>query len=324
VSIEDLIMKTVETLYDKGFEVSRPYVNEKSSINIVARSGNKLLLVKALSNVDELKTCCTVEIKKASYALRASPIIVGERETNEEIDKEAVYEKHGIYIVHPDALREYLEGRRQYVYYKGGRFYVRIDGEKLRKIRERIGLSLGGLASLLGVSRKAVYEYERNEMDATVDVAAKLYEILREFVGEEEALEAFKPVDILSTVMEPEVKDYDEALRGGTKRYKLQEEVALKLLELGFSVFKFKDAPFNLIAKKNDDKKKTILILTVETLSGKSKEEAEILREVAEVAKVGGLVVTRKALHEEEGVISSKKLENIVSPDELIEVTSLS
>ena len=54
------------------------------------------------------------------------------------------------------------------------------------------------------------------------------------------------------------------------------------------------------------------------------REEVEILKDVAGVAKVGGLVVTRKGAYEnEEGVITSKKLEDIESPDELIEVTSL-
>ena len=325
MAVQELIVKTAETLHDKGFEVSKPYINEKSSINIVARSGEKLVLVKVLRDVGELKTCCALDMKKASYALKASPLIIGERDESKEIETEAVYEKHGIYVVHPDALKDYLNGRKQYVYYKGGRFYVKIDGRKLKEIREKIGLSLGGLANLLGVSRKAIYEYERDEMDATLDVADKLYEVLRRFVGEEEALQAFKPVDLLeNAIIRQGIRDYEGDALTGAKKLRLQDEVALKLLKLGFSVFKLKDAPFNLIAKKDNDKKRVILILTIETLKGRLREEVEILKDVAEVAKVGGLVVTRKGAYEnEEGVITSKKLENIESPDELIEVTSL-
>jgi hypothetical protein len=43
---------------------------------------------------------------------------------------------------------------------------------------------------------------------------------------------------------------------------------------------------------------------------------------VAEVAKVRGLVVTRK-VSREDGVISAKKLNGMSSPEELIEVASL-
>ncbi|MCS7140001.1 MAG: helix-turn-helix domain-containing protein [Candidatus Nezhaarchaeota archaeon] len=320
-SIQSLLTKTVNTLHEKGFEVSKPYINERSSINIVARSNEKLLIVKALSNVNELKSYCITEIKKAGYALRGSPLVVSDKEIDEEIDKEVIYEKQGIYALHVDALRKYLEGKRWYVYCKGGRFYVKIDGERLRRLREKIGLSLGGLANLLGISRKAVYEYERDEMDATIDVAIKLYEILREFVNEDEALQAFKPIDIPIMMTSPDIRNHDERFKA--RRYRLQEEVASKLLKLGFSVLRFRGAPFNLIAK-GDNGKKTILILAIETLDERTREEAEVLRDVAEVAKVKGLIVTRKVSHENEGVISSRKLESISNPDELIEITSSS
>ena len=318
VPLESVIAKTVRSLYEGGFEISKPYTNERSSINIVARSGDKLILIKALTDTKELRSYCITEIKKASYALRGSPLIISERDGPHEIDKEAAYEKQGLYIVHPEALRDYIKGERHYVYYKGGRFYVKIDGRKLRELRERIGLSLGGLASLLGVSRKAVYEYEKGEMDATVDVASRLYEVLSRYVNEEEALQAFKPIDILDKTVftEDEVGWRDE----GGSRSRLQEEVALKLSKLGFSILKFKEAPFNIIAKRNGDRK-TLLILTLEALSDKFKEELEVLRGVAEVAKVKRLVVTRKASRED-GVISAKELDDMSSPEELIEVAS--
>jgi len=317
VPLESVIAKIVELLYEKGLEMSRPYINERSSINIVARSGDKLLLIKALNHASELRSSCAAEIKKASYALRGSPLVVSERDGSHEIDKEAVYEKQGLYIVHPEALRDYFEGRRQYVYHKGGRFYVKINGKKLREIRESIGLSLGGLASLLGVTRKAVYEYEKEEMDATIDVASKLYEILNRYVGEE-ALQAFKPIDILDKTLSIEDKG---SRRSEGSKSRLQEEVALKLSRLGFSIFQFKEAPFNIIAKRNGERGRTLLILTLEAFSNKFREELEVLREVAEVARVKKLVVTRRASLEE-GVISARELDDMSSPEELIEVAS--
>ncbi|MEM0232641.1 MAG: helix-turn-helix domain-containing protein [Candidatus Nezhaarchaeales archaeon] len=319
--IERVLAKTIEALHESGFETSKPYANERSSINIVARSGDSLVLIKALNDVNELKGCCTLEIKRAGYALRATPLIVGEKEGAHDIDREVVYEKQGVYIVHPDALREHFEGKKHYVYYKGGRLYVRIDGKKLREKREKIGLSLGDLANLVGVSRKAIYEYEKDEIDATIDVASKLYEVLSMYVGEEEALKVFKPVDILSDVMVAEVKESERRpIISRSRRWRLQEEVASKLLRLGFSIFRFKDAPFNLIAKKNGERGKVILILTIETLSNRFREEIEVLRDVAEVAKVGGLIVTRKVLHEE-GIISAQDLEGITNPDELVKTS---
>ncbi|RLF12847.1 MAG: hypothetical protein DRJ68_00090 [Thermoprotei archaeon] len=322
--LEKLLAEAIEALWEKGFEVSRPYMNERSSINVVARGGEKLILVRVLDDLCELKSTYALEMRKAGYALQASPLVVSEKEDAEEMEREAVYEKFGVYAVHPEALKSYLEGKPQYVYYKGGRFYVKIDGRKLRMIRERAGLSLGRLASLLKVSRKAVYEYERNGMDATIDIAMRLYEVLRNIVGEEEAMEPFKPIDIMPREYSGENLVSEDRAETWSKRYRFQEEVALKLTRLGFSVFKFKEAPFNLIAKKKDGNgRSTLLILTIEALTKRAKEEVEILKEVAEVAKVGGLIITRRAIREEsDGIISTKKLEHIDSPEELIEVTT--
>lgn len=318
VPLESVIAKTMKSLYEGGFEISRPYTNERSSINIVARSRDKLVLIKALDDANELRSCYVAEIKKASYALRGSPLVISERDGSHEIDKEVAYEKQGLYVIHPEALKDYSEGRRQYVYYRCGKFYVKIDGKKLRELREQIGLSLGGLASLLGVTRKAVYEYEKGGMNATVNVASRLYDVLSRYVGEEEALQAFKPIDILDKTLFIEDK---ESWRSEGGRSRLQEEVALKLSRLGFSIFKFKGAPFNIIAKRDGEGGRTLLILTLETLSDKFKEELEVLRGVAEVAKVKRLVVTRKASRED-GVISTKELDGLSSPEELIEVAS--
>ncbi|KAF5412258.1 MAG: helix-turn-helix domain-containing protein [Euryarchaeota archaeon] len=63
------------------------------------------------------------------------------------------------------------------LYTKGG-MCISIDGERLRSIRIGRKISLGELATKLGISRRTISKYEGGNMGASIDMALRLEEIL--------------------------------------------------------------------------------------------------------------------------------------------------
>ncbi len=113
---------------------------------------------------------------------------------------------------------------------------MRLDAGRLREERERRGLSLGGLAGLIGVSRRSIYEYERSGMDIVLDKALRILDVLGEDV--------FQPIDVFR-VEEPrsEVENVDEE---GEKR------LAKELLGAGGVVVHAKRTVVDLAARLGD------------------------------------------------------------------------
>jgi putative transcriptional regulator len=69
-----------------------------------------------------------------------------------------------------------------------GGCYVEIDGEVVTKRRQEMGLSVGKLAQIVGVSRRTLYGYERRMGKASVQTAYNLIWAL--------GIPAAKPVDL--------------------------------------------------------------------------------------------------------------------------------
>ena len=71
-------------------------------------------------------------------------------------------------------LHDYLvEGVPSLIYAAPGGLYVNIDGDTLKTLRTQRNVSLGTLANVAGVSRKAIRMYEAG-MGAKVEIAVKL------------------------------------------------------------------------------------------------------------------------------------------------------
>jgi putative transcriptional regulator len=136
-----------------------------------------------------------------------------------------------------------LEGVPPFVYAAPGGLYVRLDGELLRRIREDRNISLGMLAEIAGVSRKAIQMYESG-MGAMVEIAAKLEEYLNEPI--------VVPLNPFSYTLEvaKTLRTFDE-FKG------LNRDVFEMLKEIGYSVTPTIRCPFDALASEQD-----VLLLT--------------------------------------------------------------
>ncbi|MGB9785123.1 MAG: helix-turn-helix domain-containing protein [Fervidicoccaceae archaeon] len=226
----------------KYVKIEKPEKAEKRSIDIIAWSrGNnrkrihlKITIDSQLINRDELR-----DLKGMSKASGSKPLIISEFERRIDLHDEVIYMKDDVPVINPITLSRLLNNSKElYVISKKGEFIVRISGRKMREKREELGYSLGEIAERLGVSRKAIYEYERNSFGVRIDYAEGLLELFGEDIVD--------PFDIFSheTNIEP-----SQVLSAENKT---EKEIYETLREIGADIFSMKKTFFDLAARVGD------------------------------------------------------------------------
>ncbi|MCD6370964.1 MAG: transcriptional regulator [Thermoplasmata archaeon] len=239
---KERMLKEIRAILRKsGFEIGEP-IFKSISFDIIAKRDELVLILKSLINIDALRNEVARELKILGKELNASPLIIGEKSALGPILDGVIYSRHGIPIVSLGTFRDFiLENINPLVYASPGGLYVKLNGELLRKMREERGISLGHLARIAGVSRKAIQLYEEG-MSAVVDIALKL----EEYLGEE----LIQPLDILSFEKLDEERYPLEMIRGRSQEL---EEIYRKLMSIGYEVYLTLKCPFEALSKDESD-----------------------------------------------------------------------
>lgn len=183
-----LVEEVVQILEEVRARYSRvPESRRRYSFNIVAAGvRGKRLVLTVTSNTESVSRNAAQDLVVLSYTTNSVPLIVSSRSKGRELEDGVVYRRFGIYTINVETLRTVLvKGENPRYYSEKGGIYVRIRGRVLRELRERYNLSLGEVARKLGLSRKAVYEYERDNIEASPQIARKLVQLFGEEVLED-------------------------------------------------------------------------------------------------------------------------------------------
>ncbi len=177
MSQDRLLQMVVSVLLMAGFRVSERFSMRPRSFDLITSNQEILLVIKVVSHIDSVSEETARDLDHIARYLKGSPLIIGERARDAELERGAVYVRYGIYAVSVATLYDALvEQIPPLVYASPGGLYVNINGEVLREERERRNLSLGDLGTLLGVSRRTISKYESG-MGTTLDIALKIEEI---------------------------------------------------------------------------------------------------------------------------------------------------
>ncbi|MDI9644094.1 MAG: helix-turn-helix domain-containing protein [Candidatus Verstraetearchaeota archaeon] len=229
-----LVGNILRVLEEAGF-VASEVDSSDYCLQIVAKKGNLKLLIKSSENIDSERRCSTEDLKSLACAFNAYPFIIGVRMQRGVLEEDALYERFGVSVMHPKTFRDaVLERRFPTAYSKRGGLYFKIDGKALKSCREKKRMSLGQLASLIGVSRKAIYEYEREQMGATLQTVERLQKILGDSV--------ISSIDIFDWHMEEEAPE-----RNPTGI--IAKQLHAKLKKIGCKAMGFSYAPIDIHAK---------------------------------------------------------------------------
>ncbi len=304
-----LIKGVRETLAKAGFYVSDPCNTQGISFDVMARRDDLLLIIKALVNVDAYTKQHAHEIKILAKILKGTPILVGERCGQGALETGVLYQRHGISMLTAKTLDEYfIEGVPPFVYAAHGGFYVNIDVDLLKKVRQDRKLSLGQVAEAAGVSRKSVQMYEEGA-NPTVDVGMRLEEFLENSLLVPLSLNKHpKEIESHDDADEPcKVSDGDD----------LESRVFRQLNELGYVVFPTEKCPFDALTS---DVKLTILT-GVGRYDRGTQMRARAMFNISRVAERHSVFIvedSKRTNLEGTPVIEKRELEKLRDTDELL------
>lgn len=285
-SMEDSASEIAVTLRKAGLEIVE-CTDFNFCLDAAARGEGKHILVKAASNVDKIDEEIASELRTVGSALQASSLIVGSRTQHGTLEEDVVYERHGIPALTMETFRRVLnENEQPYIHARRGGFFVSLDGGKVRDARERMGLSLGQLAEKVGVTRRAIYEYERMGMTAALSTVERLERVL--------STDLALPQDVLNWKGEEISRPTNPAT--GEKK-----NLVDSLNTAGFDAYPLDKAPFDIVAKEGDSK---IGLLQETTLSqNQPLGRIRIAKTIAEFLDTIFMVITQREVADEiEGV----------------------
>ncbi|WP_148678167.1 helix-turn-helix domain-containing protein [Vulcanisaeta distributa] len=134
-------------------------------------------IVKVKEDAERVSKEAIVDLIVLSRVSNSTPIIVGINYGDEEMADGVAYKVHGIYAVGIRTFKRILDNEGVKFVKDKGIVRAGVKGQLLRRLREDRGMSLGDLAKILGVTRRTVYEYERESMEASERTARILIEI---------------------------------------------------------------------------------------------------------------------------------------------------
>jgi len=317
---EIILSECVEILQRYNFTVSQTF--GRSCFDILARKGSRKYLIKVLKNIDSLSYEQSLELLKLSKILGATPLIIGIRTRNLPMENGVVYERHSIKAITLKTFEAYLEGNPPIVYAGRGGFFVNIDGETLRTVREKLNISVGELAEYSNVSRKMIYKYEQNLANPTIEVALRI----------EEYLDTPLIRGIPLEVDEKEISDI--SIEGDKERYRSERENDFKLYvidifnQLGFHTTEVKRAPFDAIVEKEDVETEEYNLCTLVLTNIEERETEETRQKMLIVSQLSSvlnssslLVLEKEDTHSIDYVktINVRELERMDDASDLLE-----
>jgi len=267
----DLVGRTRSVLEQAGFALSDPHALRPATFDLVARRENTLLLVKVFTNADSLGEDLADELRMLAGLLDAAPLLLGERSSAGPLEDGVLYVRHRVPVVTLGTLEGALvRDEPPLVYAAPGGYYVNLDGMALRALREARRVSLGQLAEVAGVSRRAIAMYEEG-MSALVEVAERLEEFFQEPVA--------RPVDVFQRSEPRETPELDPS----KLREALLREVLGRLCEIGYKVAVTQRAPFQAVSQ--DAAHKTLFLTGVADLEQGMAERARMMQSIASVVE---------------------------------------
>lgn len=276
---ELLINRVVSILSRAGFIISDRCDIRPRSFDLAARRDDLLLLIKVLFNIDGLNEETANEMLFLSKHLNGNPIVIGEKSRDHSLEAGVAYLRYGVPAVDINTLDDYFtENIPPLVYAEHGGLYVNIDGKFLKEERIRKNISLGSLATSLGVSRRTISKYEEGEMAASVDVALKLEDRLDR--GFAVAVNLFEKRD-------SHTPKHEHVEKGSLK-------ILSQLTDMGFDVLPTSQAPFDAVSIPADRRDENGTILTgVGEFTSTMVKKAHLMSSISEVALTQSLLIVR-------------------------------
>jgi putative transcriptional regulator len=306
----ELFNKLRDILTKAGFYVSELYSMRLTGFDVVARRDDTLLIIKVLTNVDSLSENVAKELLTLSSLLKASPLLIGEKNGAGTLEDDAVYFRLGIQAITVGTLKNHLlEGIPINVYAAPGGLYVKLDEAKIHKLRQEKNISLGSFARQVHVSRRTVRMYEEG-MNARVEIAFKIEELLDEAIT--------TPIDIFKKTSGIKITlRYSQEME---TMETFQREIFSLLQNVGYKIIPMERCPFEALSTE----KEKLILTCVHKYNEKLLKKAYVVNSISKITERHAVVFTDKDGKKKNikgtPIIAKKELKKIRDPEEIIEL----
>lgn len=304
-------LKTAEaTLKEAGFIVSQHCCSRPSCFDFAARKNEKLILIKVESDIDYFSTNDSTELKTISKSFSAASLLIAEKTREKTLEDDTVYSRNNISAVTPKTFENILIRKIDPLIEAGpGGYYVEIDSEAIKRRRQELGLSVGEMAEMIGISRRTLYGYERGMAKASVAAAYNLVWAL--------GIPVAKPVDVFKRSSSQRKCVLFEKAKHAIARHKLVQKIFRKLTHC--NVTTVKRAPFDFVINVPEEKMRIIGGVANNKERELDRRVDEILS-VSKIVKAHPILVTEKhgAPSKEIPCITSEKFSKIQNPEDLV------
>ena len=177
-------------LKEAGFQVSQICCSRPSCFDFAARKDDTTILVKVNSDVDTYSAQSARELKVIAGRFSAASLIISQQAHGKPLEDDTVYSRNAVFVVTEKTIKDIaLQTANPLICAFPGGYSVEIDGDLVENRRKKLGLSVGKLAAMIGVSRRTLYGYEKGMGNASVNSAYKLAETL--------GVPVAKPINVL-------------------------------------------------------------------------------------------------------------------------------
>ncbi|HLD49340.1 MAG TPA: helix-turn-helix domain-containing protein [archaeon] len=290
---QHLIQKTEKILERNDYD----FCEFDGCFDIAARS-SEMLLIKVLVNVDSFSAEQSQGIATISESVNANPLLIGIQTRHESLKNDILYERFGVPALTPETLENMLfTDSLPSVLSRRGGLFEKINAEKLKEARESKGLTQEKLAEKIGITKKNIYEHEKNEMFASYDTIKKIEKIL-------------------GNLSEPlKFNDFKQEEKKALPKTSFEKTVMSDMKKLGFSVSIVKKARFNMIGRE-----RLMIFSDAEEDKKAASKNAPYIKGFAELAGKKALAITKSRAEMDIPSLEEKELRKMKNARELIRV----
>jgi len=307
---EEMLNATESALKTAGFKISKRCTSRPSCFCMIAQRDSNLTFVKVHSDLGKVALRDAFELHRISCRFSATPLLISDKSRDRPLEDDTVYTRYSIYAMTPKTLEDVASHKMLPLVEAGpGGYYVRLDGEAIRKRRMKLGLSVGKLAEQLRISRRTLYGYERGMAKASVSAAYNLEWIL--------GIPLVKSIDIFKPV--PPDTGFFAIAKHMMIRNRFLMMVLKRLILWNFKVAATTRAPFDFIAQPPDEE---VNIIGGVTHSGERSidQRADEILSISDVLNAQPLFITdgRLVPYSDIPTIHSKEFEKMRLAKELV------
>jgi putative transcriptional regulator len=304
-------LETAEALLQEaGFTVSQPCTSRPSCFDFAARKEKSLIFIKIQTDIGNMSLNDSQELGEIARNFSAASLLIGEEAREKPLEDDTIYRRHNILAITARTFENVvLHNVRPLIQASPGGYYVEIDGEALKQRRQKMGLSVGEMADMVGMSRRTVYGYERGLAKASVSAAYNLIWTL--------GIPVAKPVDIFQESRTRRKQCILTTARRVFAKNKFLNMILKRLAPL--HVTTVKKAPFDFVLSVPEEKVQIIGGVTDDKEQELNRRVDEILS-VSRILKAHPILITESQGLREKDIqcISSEEISKINGPEDLI------